>query len=304
MRSAFRGLLVAASVILLQSGAASAQNFLANGNFDSNVIAWPVEESSDASVVFDGALGSPSPGSARVTNISIGPSNGAGIAQCGGAVTALKLYNWGGRIYYPSGQARTGNLQIGLRWWSLPGCTGVTVGPQPRMSTTTFNTWIPLSKTNELAPSGAVSVQFVAFPSKVEGGGELVGNFDSLFVGPADGVIPPCVVDATTLCLNGGRFTVTAAWQSPVASGPGFAIPLTTDTGAFWFFTSGNIEGVFKLVSGCGFNNFYWFFGGGLTNVRVTLRVTDTTTGIVRIYENPLNTAFQPIQDTAAFPCP
>ena len=304
MKCAFRGLFVAALVLFLQSGAAAAQNSLANANFDANVNGWPLEDPSTSSVAWDGTTGSPGPGSARISNTHPGASQGTGIAQCGGAVTPLKLYNWGGRVFFPSGQGRSGSLGIGLRWWSLPGCTGSIVSTQPRMSATAFNTWIPLSKTNELAPSGAVSVQFVAFPSKVEGGGELVGNFDSLFVGPADGVIPPCVVDATTLCLNGGRFTVTAAWQSPVASGPGFAIPLTTDTGAFWFFTSGNIEGVFKLVSGCGFNNFYWFFGGGLTNVRVTLRVTDTTTGIVRIYENPLNTAFQPIQDTAAFPCP
>jgi hypothetical protein len=82
------------------------------------------------------------------------------------------------------------------------------------------------------------------------------------------------------------------------------AVPLTSDTGALWFFSSNNLEAMLKLVTGCAFNNFYWFFAGGLTNVRVTIRVTDTLTGIVRIYENPLNVAFQPIQDTAAFPCP
>jgi hypothetical protein len=291
-------------VILLQGGAAAAQNFLANSTFDANVNGWPVEDPPDASVAWDGTLGSPGPGSARISNISAGPSNGAGVSQCGGAVTAGKLYNWGGRVYLPSGQGRSGPLEIGLRWYNTPGCTGSVVDNQPRMIATIFDTWVPLSKTNEQAPAGAVSVQFVAFPSKVEAGGVLVGNFDTLFFGQADGLIPPCAADATTLCLNGGRFSVTAAWRSPAASGPGFAVPLTSDTGAFWFFSSNNLEGMFKLVTGCAFNNFYWFFAGGLTNVKVTIRVTDTTTGIVRIYENPLNVAFQPIQDTAAFPCP
>jgi hypothetical protein len=41
-----------------------------------------------------------------------------------------------------------------------------------------------------------------------------------------------------------------------------------------------------------------------LTNVSVTLTVTDTVTGAVRTYTNPQGTAFAPIQDTNAFVCP
>ena len=44
---------------------------------------------------------------------------------------------------------------------------------------------------------------------------------------------------------------------------------------------------------------------GGLTNVRVELTVTDTSTGIPRTYVNPQGKQFQPIQDTGAFDaCP
>lgn len=290
-----------ASALLLSIRAASAQNLVSNGNFDTNVIGWVPE--SAASLEWDGALGSPGPGSARITNTDAGPGQGHGISQCLGTVTAGRLYNWGGRLYFPSGQARTGSVQIGLRWLNGPGCTGSDIS-QPRLSTTAQSSWVPLTASNQPAPAGAVSVQFVAFTSKVEAGGTLAGNFDTLFFGPSDGLLTPCVADAITLCLNGGRFSVTATWQSATASGPGMAVPITSDTGAFWFFTSGNLEGIFKLVNGCGFNNFYWFFAGGLTNVRVTLRVVDTATGVAKIYENPLNTAFLPIQDTAAFPCP
>ena len=304
MKRALRGLLVAVSAVLLWSGTAAAQNFLANGNFDSNALGWTVEDAALATLAWDGTIGSPSPGSARISNIAAGPSQGSGITQCGGAVTPLKLYNWGGRVRRASGQARTGSLEVGLRWFNAPGCTGSDVGSQPRLSSTTLDTWVDLLATNEQAPAGAASVQFVAFPSKVEAGGSLIGNFDSFFFSPADGLLSPCVANATTLCLNGGRFSVTATWQTVAASGAGVAIPLTSDTGAFWFFSSGNVEGVFKLVNGCAFNNFYWFFAGGLTNVKVTIRVTDTATGLVKIYENPQNTAFQPIQDTAAFACP
>ena len=34
------------------------------------------------------------------------------------------------------------------------------------------------------------------------------------------------------------------------------------------------------------------------------LTVTDTQTGAIRTYTNPQGTAFEPIQDTHAFPCP
>lgn len=115
-----------------------------------------------------------------------------------------------------------------------------------------------------------------------------------------------CVVDASTLCLSNGRFQVTARWQKPDGtSGSGNAIALTSDSGYFWFFDPTNIELITKVLNACGLNANYWVFGAGLTNVKVTLDVLDTATGVSEEYLNPLNTAFQPIQDTAAFPtCP
>lgn len=117
----------------------------------------------------------------------------------------------------------------------------------------------------------------------------------------------PCVSNATTLCLNAGRFRVTASWQTTTASGVGNAVPITSDTGYFWFFSSNNVEAIIKVLNACSFAAAprYWVFAAGLTNVNVTITVTDTQTGAVKFYQNPLNTAFQPIQDTAAFAtCP
>ena len=62
---------------------------------------------------------------------------------------------------------------------------------------------------------------------------------------------------------------------------------------------------VVKVLNGCGLNQRYWVFAGGLTNVKVTLTVTDMSNNTVKVYTNPINTPFQPIQDTAAFAtCP
>jgi hypothetical protein len=114
-----------------------------------------------------------------------------------------------------------------------------------------------------------------------------------------------CTADATTLCLNNNRFRVTTDWRSLTASGVGSAVPLTSDSGYFWFFDAANIEVVVKALNGCEVNGRYWVFAAGLTDVDITLRVTDTQTGALKTYVNPRGTAFQPIQDTSAFAtCP
>ena len=132
---------------------------------------------------------------------------------------------------------------------------------------------------------------------------------------PTPPVVPPptptpgagaCVSNATTLCLNGGRFRVQATFATPQGqTGSAMAVSETSDTGTFWFFTPNNLEAIVKVVNGCSFNQRYWVFAGGLTNVAVTITVTDTATGATRTYANPQGTAFAPIQDTSAFStCP
>ncbi|MCH9650596.1 MAG: sulfatase-like hydrolase/transferase [Deltaproteobacteria bacterium] len=115
-----------------------------------------------------------------------------------------------------------------------------------------------------------------------------------------------CVTGAESLCLQGDRFRVDIEWQTPAGdSGSGQAVPLTSDTGYFWFFSQANVEMVIKVLNGCSANDHFWVFAGGLTNVQVDITVTDTATGQIRTYQNPLRTPFQPIQDTAAFgSCP
>ena len=115
-----------------------------------------------------------------------------------------------------------------------------------------------------------------------------------------------CVADATTLCLNNGRFRVRTEWRTRDGSnGQGRGVALTPDSGYFWFFEAANVEAVVKVLNGCGSNSRYWTFAGGLTDVNVTLTVTDTQTGVIRTYTNPQGTPFQPIQDTDAFAtCP
>ena len=112
---------------------------------------------------------------------------------------------------------------------------------------------------------------------------------------------PPCVADATTLCLADGRFRVRAAYDTDTSSGSGQGVALTSDTGYFWFFSPGNVEMVVKVLNGCGLNQNFWVFAGGLTNVGVTLSVTDARTGVTRSYRNVRGTAYLPLQQTGDF---
>jgi hypothetical protein len=106
------------------------------------------------------------------------------------------------------------------------------------------------------------------------------------------------------LCLAGARFSVTASYQAPGGQpGGGHAVALTGDSGYFWFFASTNVEAFIKVIDGCSLNDHFWVFDAGLTNVKASLTVTDTQTGLSRTYSNPQSTPFQPSQDTSAFSC-
>ncbi len=115
-----------------------------------------------------------------------------------------------------------------------------------------------------------------------------------------------CLDGGPTLCLNQDRFKVTARWHTGQgASGDGQAVPFTSDSGLFWFFDASNLELTVKVLDGCGLNDRYWVFLSGLTNVEVTITVTDTSTGAVKTYTNILDRNFRPIFDTSAFAsCP
>jgi len=114
--------------------------------------------------------------------------------------------------------------------------------------------------------------------------------------------VSSCLAAAGTLCLNNGRFRIQVLWRVPSqgATGIGTAVPLTGDTGYFWFFTPNNVELVVKAVDGRAVNGDFWVFYGALSDVEYTLTVTDTVTGASRSYFNPAGTLAS-VADTGAF---
>lgn len=143
--------------------------------------------------------------------------------------------------------------------------------------------------------------------SEVRVGGSK--RMDSLDCHCASGMmLPPCVPDNTTACLDGGRFRVEAEFTDPFDD---TVRPLILDSArnneASFFFSPANWELLVKVLDACNNPNFnsFWVFAAATTDVEFELTVTDTETGLVKEYENPLGTPFEPIQDTQAFlTCP
>jgi ELWxxDGT repeat protein len=151
-----------------------------------------------------------------------------------------------------------------------------------------------VADTDAFGPLGAfeTSVTSVATPSPVA----LV----SQRVVPA-AAKAACAPSSTRLCLNGNRYAVEIAWKDFSGhTGAGQAVPLSGDTGWFWFFSSTNVEVILKVLDGTAVNGHHWVFYGALSNVEYTVTVTDTQTGKVDTYKN-LSGQLASVADTGAF---
>lgn len=210
---------------LLVGPGAWSENVVFNPDFDTDVSGWTVEaEVSIAWSTVDANL-DPSSGSAEVTNSSAGANDGRGMSQCVDiAVVEGAAYDFGGKVLIPDAQARTGSAQIGVRWLADPGCSGSTVGSQPRRETGTLGAWVELSATEQIAPAGAASVLFLAFPSKIEAGGSLVAHFDDLYFRNT-----PLFADG----FESGDLTAWSSTTQPILTVPPY-VDQSQIAGLFW----------------------------------------------------------------------
>jgi hypothetical protein len=110
---------------------------------------------------------------------------------------------------------------------------------------------------------------------------------------------PPCVPSATALCLL-GRFQVQVSWQNGGFTGAGQTVPLTVETGAFWFFDPSNLELMVQVLDTRAENGYFEVHYGAVSNVDLTVTVTDVRSGAVRTYHNPAG-VFGSVADDQAF---
>ncbi len=149
--------------------------------------------------------------------------------------------------------------------------------------------------TESFGPNGA-SLERYVLPREPEGGRGEVVRVDSLVLRGGG-----CAPSSQRLCLAGGRFALEASWRDFAGNqGVGMVVPLSGDTGYFWFFAETNVEVVAKVLDGTALNDHFWVFYGALSSVEYTLTVTDTQTGAVRNYLNPSG-HLASVADTGAF---
>ena len=117
-----------------------------------------------------------------------------------------------------------------------------------------------------------------------------------------DGSTAPCEPGDDRLCLAGGRFKVQITWRTNTGLiGAGHGLPLSANSGTFWFFDAANSEMLIKVLDACQGFNAFWVYFAATTDVDFTATVTDTHTGIVKQYANPAGRAAVPVQDTFTF---
>lgn len=115
-----------------------------------------------------------------------------------------------------------------------------------------------------------------------------------------------CVPGDASLCLQGGRFAVSATWRDFAgATGGGHAAPLPGNdtTGLLWFFTPDNAEVTAKLIDGCAYNGHWWVFVTPASTVEHEVHVLDTATGESRTYRHESGGIPALLADTRAFAC-
>ena len=111
--------------------------------------------------------------------------------------------------------------------------------------------------------------------------------------------------DTPTLELRSGRFRAMVAWTTTAGgSGMGHALPLSDESGAFWFFRPDNLELLVKVLDGCAVNGRFWVLAAGVTDVGVELDIEDSLTGFHWSHSSAAGSSFDAVQDTGAFACP
>lgn len=297
------------AVSLLLAAPVSAQNVLSNPSFAVDTSDWTFPSyDTGAWDAFSRGAGT---GSAHVTSL-VRPGTldapNTSAEQCV-EVIAGRTYVFGGHVYVPGDVAPAAAITafVDARFFAGSSCAGGEVEQHiGSITNAPRDTWLGV-QTSAVAPAGTGS-------ARVEIGGV---NFDGsaastsieVYVDDAFALLDRACADTETdLCLNGGRFRAHGSFRVPAQGreGPMHALPVTVDSGLFWFFSRDNLEVFLKVLNACSLAPpRYWVFASGLTNVEVTLIVDDTVSGEERTYFNASGTAFAPVQDTSAFAtCP
>src|SRR4029453_2117787 len=210
---------------------AVAQNLVKNGRFLTDTSFW---NSAFARNPND-ADGWPGSGSLQISNNLPDPNYGLAVAQCVPVQPGELLIR--AKAFIPAGQSRTGYASVFVNAYAAADCTGSSLANKSIGTSPALGSWVTVQG-NFTPPPGAVAVRMFFSIVKIEAGGTLIGLLDDAFLGTL------CEQSSPNLCLGAPPFGVKAHWTTAQGSGDGVEIPLSGDTGYYWFFSPGNVEAV------------------------------------------------------------
>jgi hypothetical protein len=187
--------------------------------------------------------------------------------------------------------SRTGSTAVGLPVSLSISGTATNGSDYNALSTTQTIPSGQSSLTITLTPIDDTVIEDVetATLTVVGGSGYQVGSPSSGTVTITDNDFTPCTANNTTLCFAGGRFEVTLTATVNGSPVTGRAVPLSSQSGAFWLFNPDNLEVGVKVLEATGAGKF-WVFHGAATNQPYTVTFRDRANpSRVRIFTKPLN---------------
>lgn len=180
--SAFVVLGVAAVGLILGSSPAYAQNLVVNPSFNTDASSWTL----DAGSAFNGANGSPAPGSVLWSGFLPGFLDVTVISQCVPGIVAGTSYDFGGRIRLAVAPAGTdGRIQV--TWASDSTCTTLTTLNIAPLVTTIGGSFVSTS-TSAVAPAGTVAALLNVHVEQGAAPGDGDVFIDELFLQPGASV--------------------------------------------------------------------------------------------------------------------
>jgi VWFA-related protein len=112
-----------------------------------------------------------------------------------------------------------------------------------------------------------------------------------------------CTSSSTALCLNSKRIKAEVTWRDPKGKLVSAKATALTASAGYFSFGGTALDLIVKIIDGRQANGHFWVFYGGLSNVELTLKITDPVTGIVKTYANAKGN-YTSQADTEALPSP
>jgi hypothetical protein len=199
-----------------------------------------------------------------------------------------------------------GQLFPGAKWFGFTGRIQPFTVPLLRpgeIFTMAFVVSYPPGQQNQLIN---LKTQFAAGEAEPDGFPNYSGSHRVTFFGP--GQLGKCLPTQNALCLRNNRFRVDLKWrdtaEAPLRPAKVAGTP-TAASGLFYFLDPDTFDVTVKVLNACTNNNRFWVFAAAATDVQYTLTVTDTQSGRIKRYNNPLGRPAPAVIDTSAFAtCP